>query len=97
MDCRYWEELVGKLLQPSESNWAAHVLSDVENVKRALKCVSGEIIIENTIAAYDLIENQPYCDEILFNFDKERVIEIFEQHANHGENIKRFIRRFLEL
>jgi len=98
MDREYWKEIVSKLKILNECNWASHVLaSDVENLKEALKCVSEEELIENTIFAYEDWDSQPYCDEILFRFNRQKISEVFEKIDNPTENMKKGITRFLEL
>lgn len=101
-DCEYWKNIVAKLRNNSECNWASHVLStcineEDSNLNEALKCVSAEEIIENTIFAYEDWDAQPYCDEILWCFEKQKIAEIFEQIENPSENMKKGISRFFEL
>jgi hypothetical protein len=89
--CEYWKSIVTKLRNESECNWASHVLStcvdeEGSNLSEALKCVSAEEIIENTIFAYQNSDAQPYCDEILFQFEKQKIIDVFEQMEKPNEN-----------
>lgn len=99
MKCEYWKDIVAKL--KTHSNWASHVLSTSEddyfNLSEALKCVSEEEIIENTLFAYEDLYSQPYCDDILSQFDKQKISEIFKNIQRPTENMKNSIMRFLEL
>jgi hypothetical protein len=100
MDCEYWKNIVARLRV--ESNWASHVLATFadekdSNLREALKCVSAEEIIENTIYAYEDWSAQPYCDEILFQFKKSEIIKIFENIKSPSENMKKGVSRFFEL
>ena len=100
MNCDYWKDIVAKL--KTESNWASHVLStcvneESSNLTEALKCVNEKEIIENTIFAYEDWDSQPYCDEILFQFDKQKIAEVFGQIKNPTENMEKGFSRFLEL
>ncbi len=100
MDCKYWKDIVEKL--KTQSVWASHVLStcideEYSNLCEALKCVSEEKIIENTIFAYEDWDAQPYCDEILSQFDKQEIIEVFGQIEDPNENMKKGFYRFLGL
>ncbi len=100
MDCEYWKDIVARLL--TESNWASHVLAtfineEGSNLSQALNCVDTETIIENVIFAYDDWSAQPYCDEILYKFDKEQIILVFEKIEMPTENMKKGFYRFLEL
>jgi hypothetical protein len=98
MDCDYWKGIVSKLKILSECNWAAHVLtSDIENLEEAIKCLPAEEIIENTIYAYEDWNAQPYCDEILFQFEKQKIIEVFDRIENPSENMNKGFFRFIEL
>ena len=86
----------------NESTRASHVLStcideEFSNLNEALKCVTAKEIIENTIYAYEDWDAQPYCDEILFQFENPEIVKIYEQIENSSENIKKGILRFLEL
>lgn len=90
MNCEYWNDIVAKLR--TESVWASHVLStyvdeEGSNLSEALKCVSAEEIIENTIFAYNDWDAYVYCREILLQFNKQKVIEIYEQIKNPSENM----------
>ncbi|MEQ1605216.1 MAG: hypothetical protein ABL999_10140 [Pyrinomonadaceae bacterium] len=96
VDCTYWQDIVGKLR--SNSTWAAHVLAtDEHNLSEALKCVDEEIVIENTIFAYREESAQPYCDEVLLQFDKEKVRAVFVRMIDANEDIKKLVERFLDL
>lgn len=100
MNCEYWRDIVVRLR--TESVWASHVLStcideDDSNLRKALECVSAKEIIENTIYAYHDSDAQPYCDEILFQFEKTTIIKIYERIENPSENTKKGVLRFLEL
>lgn len=100
MDCEYWKDIVAKL--KTQSNWASHVLStfideDNSNLNEALKCVSKEVIIENTIFAYEDWSSQPYCDEILSQFDKQKISEVFDQIEKPTKNMEKGFLRFLTL
>ncbi len=100
MDCEYWKDIVAKLR--TKSYWAAHVLAtcineEGSNLSEALKCVSSDEIIENTVFAYEDWSAQPSCDEILAKFDKQRIAEIFERIQNPSENVKTGVLGFLEL
>lgn len=53
----------------------------------ALKCVSAEEIIENTIFAYNDLDAYVYCREILLQFNKQKVVEIYEQINNPSEEM----------
>ena len=93
MDCEYWKEIVSKLKILSECNWAAHVLStcideEDSNLSEALKCVSAEQIIENTIFAYNDWDAYVYCREILLQFSREKITEIYEQIENPSEKMR---------
>jgi hypothetical protein len=90
MNCEYWKDIVARLR--TESTWASHVLSTCidekgSNLNEALKCVSAEEIIENTIFAYNDLDAYVYCREILLQFKKQKVIEIYEQINNPSENV----------
>ena len=90
MKCEYWKGIVAKLR--TESNWASHVLStfideEGSNLSEALKCVSAEEIIENTIFACNDSDSYVYCREILLKFDKQKVIEIYKQVENPSEKM----------
>ena len=90
MNCEYWKDIVARLR--TESNWASHVLStciveEGSNLSEALKCVSAGEIIENTIFAYNDWSAYAYCREILLQFDKQTVIEIYEQIENPSEKM----------
>ena len=102
LDCNYWQVVVAKLRNLNECQWAAHVLATFadeadSNLQQALKCLSADEIIENTIYAYHDWDAQPYCDEILFQFEKQKIIKVFEQLENPSENMKKGVLRFLEL
>ena len=101
-DCDYWKNAVAKLRNNNECNWASQVLSTSinekgSNLNEALKCVSVEEIIENAIFAYEDWDAQPYCDEILWCFEKQKIAEIFKQIENPSKNMKKGISRFFEL
>lgn len=101
MDCDYWKEIVSKLKILNQCRWAAHVLStcideEGSNLSEALKCVNEEEIIKNTIYAYEDWNAQPYCDEILLQFEKQKIIKIFEQIENPSENLKKGVLGFPE-
>jgi hypothetical protein len=92
MDCEYWKDIVAKL--KTQSYWASHVLStciseESSNLSEALKCVSEEEVIENTIFAYEDWNAQPYCDQILFKFEKEKIIQVFTAIKTPTENMKK--------
>ena len=100
MNCEYWKDIVSRLR--TESNWASQVLAtcineEDSNLNEALKCVSTKEIIENTIYAYEDWDAQPYCDEILFQFEKSEIAKIYEKIENPRENMKKGVLRFLEL
>lgn len=100
MNCDYWKDIVARLR--IDHTWASHVLStfineEGSNLSKALKCVSSKEIIENTLYAYESWSAQPYCDEILCQFEKSKLIEAFEQIENPTENMKKGFHRFLEL
>lgn len=99
MNCEYWKDVVEKL--KTQSNWASHVLATSEddyfNLSEALKCVSEEEIIENTLFAYENWDAQPYCDDILGEFEKMKIIEIFKQIEHPTENMKKGFYRFCDL
>ncbi len=95
-DCKYWKDIVAKLR--SERNWAAHVLaSDEYNLAEARKCVADDEIIENVIYAYEDWSAQPYCDEILFQFEKELVERVFNNIKGTSKNMRRGVEGFLTL
>lgn len=92
MDCKYWKDIIERL--KTESNWAAHVLStcideEGSNLSQALECVSAEKIIENVFFAYEDWSAQPYCDLILYKFEKESIIRVFDNIENATENMKK--------
>lgn len=96
----YWRGIVARLR--TDSNWAAHVLAtgideDDSNLNQALKYVNKEEIIENTIRAYEDWSAQPYCDEILAQFDKRIVANIYGQIENPSQNLEKGVSRFLNL
>ena len=100
MNCEYWKDIVTRLR--TESTCASHVLStcidgEFSNLNEALKCVTAKEIIENTIYAYEDWDAQPYCDEILFQFENPEIVKIYEQIENPSENIKKGVLRFLDL
>ena len=95
-DCEYWKVIVAKLR--TESNWAAHVLSSDEwNLAEARKCVADEEIIEHVISAYEDESAQPYCDEILVQFDRESIERVFDRMNQKSANMQRGIARFFTL
>jgi hypothetical protein len=90
MNCEYWKDIVARLR--TESTWASHVLStcigeEGSNLSEALKCVSAEEIIENTIFAYKDWDAYVYCREILLQFNKQKVINIYEQINNPSKKM----------
>ena len=100
----YWKTIVAKLKITEECNWAAHVLATKidddfsdSNLGQALKYIPAEEIIENTIFAYRDWSAQPYCDEILLNFEEIQIREVFESIKNVDEIMKRGINRFFEI
>jgi len=66
-------------------------------LQEALTCLPAEEIVENTIFAYQDWDAQPCCDEILLQFEKQKVIDVFGQIANPNENMKKGFLRFLDL
>ena len=99
-NCEYWKEIVAKLL--TDSNWAAHVLSTLieekgSNFEEALECVERKEIIVNTIYAYDDWSAQPYCDEILGQFEKDEVIRNFDTIDSPSENMKTWVSGLFDL
>lgn len=96
----YWKNIVAKLL--TESNWASHVLStcideEDSNLDQALKYVPLDKVIGNTIMAYEDWSAQPYCDEILSQFNKLKILAIYERIENPSKNVEKGMSRFLSL
>ncbi len=99
MDCEYWKDIVARLR--TESNWASHVLctcidEEGSNLSQALECVAAKTIIENVIFAYGDWSVQPYCDQILYKFDKEQIISVFEQIEKPTKNMEKGVSFVLE-
>lgn len=93
-DCEYWKNIVSQLRNSDKCVRAAHVLAALagkadSNLQAALKCLTAEEIIENTIFAYRDWDAQPYCDEILFQFERRKINEVFERIESPGENMKK--------
>ena len=100
MDCEYWKDVVAKL--KTQSKWASHVLSSCideegSNLSEALKCVSEREVIENTLFAYEDWSSQPYCDEILLQFDKRKITEVFDRIKKPTKNMEKGFYRVLTL
>ncbi len=99
-DCEYWKGITAKLKTASDANWAAHVLaSDEENVAAVRECIPDAEIIDAVISAYGdgNWSTQSYCDEILSQFEKEAVEQVFGHMTEISDDVTRGIERFLTL
>jgi hypothetical protein len=97
MDCEYWKEIVRQLRNPSQCNWASHVLSsglrepsdsESSNLAQALRCVDEADLIEAAIYAYRDSSSQPYCDSILASFDAEEILSVFLKMESPDQSMK---------
>lgn len=105
MNCEYWKDIVLKLYDISQCNWASHVLSTgllnkvnlaETNLGAALKCVSEEEIIRGVIYAYSDWSAQPYCDLVLEQFDRNKILPVFNSIESPGSNLKLGVEGFFQ-
>ena len=99
MDCSYWKDIIARLKDGDD--WAAHVLStDVDeywNLSEAKKCVADEEIVEAAILGFENPSSQPYCDEILGQFDGSVVHRVYSKVTPVTDTIRQSVERFFDL
>ena len=100
VDCEYWKGVIAKFSVPASVNWAAHVLASAEeNLAEVRKCVSDNEIIRTVILAYSDEDwlTRSYCDEILLQFGREVVEEVYRQMTVQSDDVRSCVERLLTL
>jgi hypothetical protein len=81
IDKVYWQNVVNKLNNENEANWAAHVLaSNIEIIDDILSIIGKETFIKSCLLCYSVdFSTQPYLDEILSQFSWQELIEAYKE------------------
>lgn len=81
VDITYWQGVINKLIDESEANWAAHVLSsNIDEIKEISNATGKEAFIKNCLICYDIdFSAQPYLDEVLSQFSPQELISVYKK------------------
>jgi|GEM_PF-2965796 len=77
----YWQQIVDKLTDKHEANWAAHVLaSNVELIKEISSIIGKENFIKNCLLCYSVdFSAQPDLDEVLCHFSLHELVSAYRK------------------
>lgn len=77
----YWEDIVKKLTEKENANWAAHVLSsNIEDLDEIAGLVGRKKFITGCLLCYNVdFTAQPYLDEILGNFTIKELVNVYKK------------------
>ena len=105
MNAEYWATQIRKLKDPETAKWGAQVFSfglgkgrniEKTNLGEALKYISRSDLIEATLLAFIDWSAQPYCDEILWYFEPDEIVDAYKNLDIHNDNVIKGVADFLE-
>ncbi len=77
----YWNDIVNKLTDKNNANWAAHVLaSNIEVFNAILPFINKEILIKNCLLCYSIsLSAQTDLDAVFSQFSIKELVDAYKK------------------